>query len=270
MKKSFSIAIKRGVFLLSIICFASAIALAQNDAARKSRARTGAQTTTTSTATATKPQQTTQNRPTPGAQKISQKQDLTPIEISGTLKTLRKSDFMTFCNIPMNLPIDFFGDMMEDADFDYDDELTENMFISGYPLVEVYTGIFPAMPVTVYVHFNKDKAVYRVEIQTKPNTDDNTRALFNNWHNRLQVYIDGGKDDNVDDPMAFSQSGPGIYNLTFFPSENSEDPVKGWILLKIRYKDKSAPDYDENHSSFITVDYIDYYNAPAEYKQSSN
>ena len=181
-----------------------------------------------------------------------------------------KSDYMTFCNIPMNLPVENFGEKMEAADFDYEDDLTEDMFVLGYSLVEVYTGIFPAMPVTVYVHYNKDRSVYRVEIQTTPNTDDNTRALFNNWRNRLQVYIDGGKGDVVDDPMAYSQSGPGVYNMTFFPSENSEDPIKGWILLKIRYRDKSEEGYDENHSSFITVDYIDFHNAPAEYKQSSN
>ena len=257
--------------LLAILIIVASSAYSQNNgtAARKTRARTGAQTTTTTTTT-NKPQQATQNRPTPGAPKISQPQDLTPVEISGTLKTMLKSDYMTFCNIPMNAPIEFFGEDMEDADFDYEEELTENMLLSGYPLVEVFTGIFPAMPVTVYVHFNKDRYVYRVEVQTTPNTDDNTRALFNNWHNRLQVYIDGGKGDNVDDPMAYSQSGPGVYNLTFFPSDNSEDPIKGWILLKIRYRDKSEEGYDENHSSFITVDYIDYHNSPEEYKQSSN
>lgn len=255
--------------LLAILIIVASSAYSQNNgtAARKTRARTGAQTTTTTT---NKPQQATQNRPTPGAPKISQPQDLTPVEISGTLKTMLKSDYMTFCNIPMNAPIEFFGEDMEDADFDYEEELTENMLLSGYPLVEVFTGIFPAMPVTVYVHFNKDRYVYRVEVQTTPNTDDNTRALFNNWHNRLQVYIDGGKGDNVDDSMAYSQSGPGVYNLTFFPSDNSEDPIKGWILLKIRYRDKSEEGYDENHSSFITVDYIDYHNSPEEYKQSSN
>ena len=257
--------------LLAILIIVAASAYSQNTgtAARKTRVRTGAQTTTTTTTT-NKPQQATQNRPTPGAQKISQPQDLTPVEISGTLKTMLKSDYMTFCNIPMNAPIEFFGEDMEDADFDYENELTENMHLSGYPLVEVYSGIFPSMQVKAYVHFNKDRYVYRVEIQTTPNSDENTQILFNNWHRRLQVYVDGGKEDNLEDPFAFSQSGPGVYNITFFPSENSEDPIKGWILLKIRYRDKSEEGYDENHSSFITVDYIDYHNAPEEYKKSSN
>lgn len=182
-----------------------------------------------------------------------------------------KSDYMTFCNIPLNLPISVFGEKMEDADFDFEEELTNQLMdMNGNLYMEAFSGIFPAMQVNAYVHYNDKGIVYRVEIQTMPNSDGNTQAMFNNWHNRLQVYIDGGKDDHVDDPMAFSQSGPGIYNITFFASEGSEDPIKGWILLKIRYRDKSEEGYDEKHSSYVTVDYIDYHNAPAEYKQSSN
>ena len=182
-----------------------------------------------------------------------------------------KSDYMTFCNIPLNLPISVFGEKMEDADFDFEEELTNQLMdMNGNLYMEAFSGIFPAMQVNAYVHYNDKGIVYRVEIQTMPNSDGNTQAMFNNWHNRLQVYIDGGKDDNVTDPMAYSQSGPGIYNITFFPSEGSEDPIKGWILLKIRYRDKSEEGYDEKHSSYVTVDYIDYHNAPAEYKQSSN
>ncbi|MBR2134925.1 MAG: hypothetical protein IJ855_01710, partial [Bacteroidales bacterium] len=125
-----------------------------------------------------------------------------------------------------------------------------------------------SMAVTAYIHYRKDRMVYRVELQTNSNSDENTKILFNNWHKRLKVYVDGGEGDNVEEPIAFSQSGPEFYKITFFPEENSKADVKGWILLRIVYKDKTDSDYDENHSSFVTVDYIDAQTIPAEVKAS--
>lgn len=260
MNKSFSIAIKKGALLFSVICLAATMIFAQNTGARNTRSRTGSQTA------ATQPQQAIQNRPTPGAPKISQQQDLTPVEISGTLRTMLKCDYMTFCNIPFNLDVAEFGDKLEDADFEYEDEQTEDLFLDGYGNVDVFSGIFPSMAVTAYVHFTKEKKVYRVELQTKSNSDENSRILFNNWHKRLKVYVDGGEGDNVEDPIAFSKSGPEMYYITFFPGDNCTADVKGWIILRIVYKDKTDSDYDENHSSFVTVDYIDAQTIPADVK----
>ena len=155
---------------------------------------------------------------------------------------------------------------MEDADFEYEDEQTEDLFLDGYGNVDVFSGIFPSMAVTAYVHFTKEKKVYRVELQTKSNSDENSRILFNNWHKRLKVYVDGGEGDNVEDPIAFSKSGPEMYYITFFPGDNCTADVKGWIILRIVYKDKTDSDYDENHSSFVTVDYIDAQTIPADVK----
>ena len=208
---------------------------------------------------------------TAGGQKVAmaqQPQLLEPVEISGSLKTMLKSDHMTFCNIPLNLNIDDFADRLEDADFEYEDDQSEDLYVNGISNVDVYSGIFPSMAVTAYIHYRKDRMVYRVELQTNSNSDENTKILFNNWHKRLKVYVDGGEGDNVEEPIAFSQSGPGIYNITFFPEENSKADVKGWILLRIVYKDKTDSDYDENHSSFVTVDYIDAQTIPAEVKAS--
>ena len=195
-----------------------------------------------------------------------QPQLLEPVEISGSLKTMLKSDHMTFCNIPLNLNIDDFADRLEDADFEYEDDQSEDLYVNGIFNVDVYSGIFPSMAVTAYIHYRKDRMVYRVELQTNSNSDENTKILFNNWHKRLKVYVDGGEGDNVEDPIAFSKSGPEMYYITFFPGDNCTADVKGWIILRIVYKDKTDSDYDENHSSFVTVDYIDAQIIPADVK----
>lgn len=272
MKKIINVARTKGLVLLSIFLFVSIFAAAQGK-----RVRTGGQGVSSS-----QTQGTAQNRPaykqasgqtvtTAGGQKVAmaqQPQLLEPVEISGSLKTMLKSDYMTFCNIPFNLDINIFGDKLIEADFEYEDEQTEDLFLDGYGNVDVYSGIFPSMAVTAYVHFTKEKKVYRVELQTKSNSDENSRILFNNWHKRLKVYVDGGEGDNVEDPIAFSKSGPEMYYITFFPGDNCTADVKGWIILRIVYKDKTDSDYDENHSSFVTVDYIDAQTIPAEVKAS--
>ena len=270
MKKIINVARTKGLVLLSIFLFVSIFAAAQSK-----RVRTGGQGVSSS-----QTQGTAQNRPaykqasgqtvtTAGGQKVAmaqQPQLLEPVEISGSLKTMLKSDYMTFCNIPFNLDINIFGDKLIEADFEYEDEQTEDLFLDGYGNVDVYSGIFPSMAVTAYVHFTKEKKVYRVELQTKSNSDENSRILFNNWHKRLKVYVDGGEGDNVEDPIAFSKSGPEMYYITFFPGDNCTADVKGWIILRIVYKDKTDSDYDENHSSFVTVDYIDAQIIPADVK----
>ncbi|MBR6971619.1 MAG: hypothetical protein IKH89_02590 [Bacteroidales bacterium] len=270
MKKIINVARTKGLVLLSIFLFVSIFAAAQGK-----RVRTGGQGVSSS-----QTQGTAQNRPaykqasgqtvtTAGGQKVAmaqQPQLLEPVEISGSLKTMLKSDYMTFCNIPFNLDINIFGDKLIEADFEYEDEQTEDLFLDGYGNVDVYSGIFPSMAVTAYVHFTKEKKVYRVELQTKSNSDENSRILFNNWHKRLKVYVDGGEGDNVEDPIAFSKSGPEMYYITFFPGDNCTADVKGWIILRIVYKDKTDSDYDENHSSFVTVDYIDAQIIPADVK----
>lgn len=270
MKKIINVARTKGLVLLSIFLFVSIFAAAQGK-----RVRTGGQGVSSS-----QTQGTAQNRPaykqasgqtvtTAGGQKVAmaqQPQLLEPVEISGSLKTMLKSDHMTFCNIPLNLNIDDFADRLEDADFEYEDEQTEDLFLDGYGNVDVFSGIFPSMAVTAYVHFTKEKKVYRVELQTKSNSDENSRILFNNWHKRLKVYVDGGEGDNVEDPIAFSKSGPEMYYITFFPGDNCTANVKGWIILRIVYKDKTDSNYDENHSSIVTVDYIDAQIIPADVK----
>lgn len=270
MKKIINVARTKGLVLLSIFLFVSIFAAAQGK-----RVRTGGQGVSSS-----QTQGTAQNRlaykqasgqtvTTAGGQKVAmaqQPQLLEPVEISGSLKTMLKSDYMTFCNIPFNLDINIFGDKLIEADFEYEDEQTEDLFLDGYGNVDVYSGIFPSMAVTAYVHFTKEKKVYRVELQTKSNSDENSRILFNNWHKRLKVYVDGGEGDNVEDPIAFSKSGPEMYYITFFPGDNCTADVKGWIILRIVYKDKTDSDYDENHSSFVTVDYIDAQIIPADVK----
>lgn len=270
MKKIINVARTKGLVLLSIFLFVSIFAAAQGK-----RVRTGGQGVSSS-----QTQGTAQNRPaykqasgqtvtTAGGQKVAmaqQPQLLEPVEISGSLKTMLKSDYMTFCNIPFNLDINIFGDKLIEADFEYEDEQTEDLFLDGYGNVDVYSGIFPSMAVTAYVHFTKEKKVYRVELQTNSNSDENSRILFNNWHKRLKVYVDGGEGDNVEDPIAFSKSGPEMYYITFFPGDNCTADVKGWIILRIVYKDKTDSDYDENHSSFVTVDYIDAQIIPADVK----
>lgn len=270
MKKIINVARTKGLVLLSIFLFVSIFAAAQGK-----RVRTGGQGVSSS-----QTQGTAQNRPaykqasgqtvtTAGGQKVAmaqQPQLLEPVEISGSLKTMLKSDYMTFCNIPFNLDINIFGDKLIEADFEYEDEQTEDLFLDGYGNVDVFSGIFPSMAVTAYVHFTKEKKVYRVELQTKSNSDENSRILFNNWHKRLKVYVDGGEGDNVEDPIAFSKSGPEMYYITFFPGDNCTADVKGWIILRIVYKDKTDSDYDENHSSFVTVDYIDAQIIPADVK----
>ena len=270
MKKIINVARTKGLVLLSIFLFVSIFAAAQGK-----RVRTGGQGVSSS-----QTQGTAQNRPaykqasgqtvtTEGGQKVAmaqQPQLLEPVEISGSLKTMLKSDYMTFCNIPFNLDINIFGDKLIEADFEYEDEQTEDLFLDGYGNVDVFSGIFPSMAVTAYVHFTKEKKVYRVELQTKSNSDENSRILFNNWHKRLKVYVDGGEGDNVEDPIAFSKSGPEMYYITFFPGDNCTADVKGWIILRIVYKDKTDSDYDENHSSFVTVDYIDAQIIPADVK----
>lgn len=270
MKKIINVAKTKGLVLLSIFLFVSIFAAAQGK-----RVRTGGQGVSSS-----QTQGTAQNRlaykqasgqtvTTAGGQKVAmaqQPQLLEPVEISGSLKTMLKSDYMTFCNIPFNLDINIFGNKLIEADFEYEDEQTEDLFLDGYGNVDVYSGIFPSMAVTAYVHFTKEKKVYRVELQTKSNSDENSRILFNNWHKRLKVYVDGGEGDNVEDPIAFSKSGPEMYYITFFPGDNCTADVKGWIILRIVYKDKTDSDYDENHSSFVTVDYIDAQIIPADVK----
>ncbi|MBO7562907.1 MAG: hypothetical protein J6T04_08505 [Bacteroidales bacterium] len=228
---------------------------------RKARVRTGGNTTIQN-----QPSLTKENMPDKNPMPVLRPQNLIPVEISGSQKTMLKSDYMTFCNIPFNLDVTEFEKKLEDADFEYEDEQTEDLFLEGYGNVDVYSGIFPAMAVTAYIHYSKVKKVYRVELQTKLNSDDNTRAMFNNWHKRLQVYVDGGEGDNVEDPIAFSKSGPEMYYITFFPGDNCTADVKGWIILRIVYKDKTDADYDENHSSFVTVDYIDAQTIPADVK----
>lgn len=270
MKKIVDIAVIKGLLVLSVFCFVSATALAQGK-----RVRTGGQGVSSS-----QTQGTAQNRPaykqasgqtvtTAGGQKVAmaqQPQLLEPVEISGSLKTMLKSDYMTFCNIPFNLELTEFEKKLENADFEYEDEQSEDLYVNGISNVDVYSGIFPSMAVTAYVHFTKEKKVYRVELQTKSNSDENSRILFNNWHKRLKVYVDGGEGDNVEDPIAFSKSGPEMYYITFFPGDNCTADVKGWIILRIVYKDKTDSDYDENHSSFVTVDYIDAQIIPADVK----
>ncbi len=249
--------------LLAVLVMITVGGYSQN----RSRVRTGGQTTVQNQPSQTKNKQ--QTITTTGGQKVTvapQTQRLEPVEISGSLKTMLKSDYMTFCNIPFNLDVAEFEDKLEDADFEYEDEQTEDLFLDGYGNVDVFSGIFPSMAVTAYVHFTKEKKVYRVELQTKSNSDENSRILFNNWHKRLKVYVDGGEGDNVEDPIAFSKSGPEMYYITFFPGDNCTADVKGWIILRIVYKDKTDSDYDENHSSFVTVDYIDAQIIPADVK----
>ncbi|MBR0314859.1 MAG: hypothetical protein IJK39_07030 [Bacteroidales bacterium] len=272
MKKIINVARTKGLVLLSIFLFVSIFAAAQGK-----RVRTGGQGVSSS-----QTQGTAQNRlaykqasgqtvTTAGGQKVAmaqQPQLLEPVEISGSLKTMLKSDHMTFCNIPFNLYVHEFEKKLKDADFEYEDDQSEDLYVNGISNVDVYSGIFPSMAVTAYVHFTKEKKVYRVELQTKSNSDENSRILFNNWHKRLKVYVDGGEGDNVEDPIAFSKSGPEMYYITFFPGDNCTADVKGWIILRIVYKDKSDSDYDENHSSFVTVDYIDAQTIPAEVKAS--
>lgn len=270
MKKIINVARTKGLVLLSIFLFVSIFAAAQGK-----RVRTGGQGVSSS-----QTQGTAQNRPaykqasgqtvtTAGGQKVAmaqQPQLLEPVEISGSLKTMLKSDHMTFCNIPLNLNIDDFADRLEDADFEYEDDQSEDLYVNGISNVDVYSGIFPSMAVTAYIHYRKDRMVYRVELQTNSNSDENTKILFNNWHKRLKVYVDGGEGDNVEDPIAFSKSGPEMYYITFFPGDNCTADVKGWIILRIVYKDKTDSNYDENHSSFVTVDYIDAQIIPADVK----
>ena len=263
MKTVISIAMTKKIFIVFLLCLFSISGFSQT------RNRVGGQQKTTTTQQSTQQKAPQQTITTTGGQKVSisqQPQSLEPVEISGSLKTLIKSDYMSFCNIPFNLELTEFEKKLEDADFEYEDEQSEDLFLNGYSNIDVFSGFFPSMAVTVYVHYTKDHKVYRVELQTKANTDENSNILFNKWHKRLKVYVDGGENDNVEDPMAFSQSGPGIYNITFFPEENSSADVKGWILMRIVYEDKTASNYDKDHSSFVTVNYIDAQNTPAEVK----
>ena len=218
MKKIINVARTKGLVLLSIFLFVSIFAAAQGK-----RVRTGGQGVSSS-----QTQGTAQNRPaykqasgrtvtTAGGQKVAmaqQPQLLEPVEISGSLKTMLKSDHMTFCNIPLNLNIDDFADRLEDADFEYEDDQSEDLYVNGISNVDVYSGIFPSMAVTAYIHYRKDRMVYRVELQTNSNSDENTKILFNNWHKRLKVYVDGGEGDNVESNSFFKvRSGNVLYNF---------------------------------------------------------
>ena len=112
--------------LLAVLVMITVGGYSQN----RSRVRTGGQTTVQNQPSQTKNKQ--QTITTTGGQKVTvapQTQRLEPVEISGSLKTMLKSDYMTFCNIPFNLDVAEFEDKLEDADFEYEDEQTEDLFL---------------------------------------------------------------------------------------------------------------------------------------------